>query len=332
MLYLNKLRLFLLITTVCCSTLFSSEQTFLSNIRQITFPEMGFEKAGEAYFSPDEEMIIFQAVPPGKQHYQMYVMNLNESIPNMVSTGIGACTCGFFHPQGERVIFASSHDSPLTVEQDKPKQGKYTWDLTPYMNIYEANVDGSDLVPLTYGSSYHAECAYSPDGKEIVFASNESGTMNLYIMNADGTDIRKITDTDYSYNGGPFLSPDGKKVVFRSDRQYPDYLQIFTIDVDGRNETQLTNNTSVNWAPYWHPDSKHIIFTKSLGKHHRYELFIINSETGNEVRVTFNETFDGLPVFNRDGTKLMWTSKRGKNGTCQIFMADFNSENLRDES
>lgn len=326
------LRLFLLITTVLCAKLCSDEQTFLTNIQQVTFPEMGFDKAGEAYFSPDEDRIIFQAVPVGKQHYQMYVMELNEGNPVMISTGEGACTCGFFHPKLQKVIFASSHDSPLVGQTNKPKEGKYTWDLTPYMNIYEANFDGTDLVPLTCGSAYHAECAYSPDGTEIVFASNESGTMNLYIMSADGSNVRQVTHTDYSYNGGPFFSPDGTKVVFRSDRDVPDYLQIFTIDRDGSGEVQLTDNTSVNWAPYWHPDGRHVIFTKSLGKYHRYELFILNRETGNEKRVTFNESFDGLPVFNHDGTKLMWTSKRGKDGTCQIFMADFNSDNLRDDS
>src|SRR5690606_7906480 len=115
------------------------------NICQLTFSEMGFDKAGEAYFSPDERSIIFQAVPCGQRHYQMYVMDLHERVPRMVSTGFGACTCGFFHPDGGKIIFASSHESPLLLEADKAPSDKYSWDLTPYMNIYEANVDGSDL-------------------------------------------------------------------------------------------------------------------------------------------------------------------------------------------
>lgn len=93
------------------AALFSAEP-YLSNIHQLTFPEMGFEKAGEAYFSPDEKKIIFQAVPHGKQHYQMYVMELEEGVPRLVSTGKGACTCGFFRPDGEKILFASSHENP----------------------------------------------------------------------------------------------------------------------------------------------------------------------------------------------------------------------------
>src|ERR1700722_322575 len=69
------------------------EKLAIGNIKQLTFPSMGFEKAGEAYFSPDSQTIIFQAVPKGEEHYQIYTMNLNETIPVMVSTGKGACTC-----------------------------------------------------------------------------------------------------------------------------------------------------------------------------------------------------------------------------------------------
>lgn len=302
---------------------FSEEHQHLSNIIQLTFSEMGFEKAGEAYFSPDDSKIIFQAVPKGKNHYQMYVMDLEEGYPRQVSTGKGACTCGFFHPFEDKIIFASSHSSPGSLEEEPLLRGNYKWELTPYMNIYEANIDGSSLKALTAGSAYHAECAYSPDGREIVFASNVDGCMNLYIMCADGENVRQLTKTTNCYNGGPFFSPDGTKILFRADREKPDYLQLYTIDVDGTNERQLTDNQSVNWAPYWYTDNTHIAFTKSLEGHRCYELFLLNTETLEETRITYNASFDGLPVFNNKGTKLMWTSKRGADKTCQIFIADF---------
>ncbi len=293
-------------------SLFAEE---VSNIRQLTFPEMGFEKAGEAYFSPDGSKIIFQAVPFGKLHYQMYVMDLEEGIPRMVSNGEGSCTCGFFHPSGEKIIFAASPIIP------KPTKGRYTWDLTPYMNIYEANLDGSELKPLTTGSAYHAECAYSPDGEEIVYASNESGSMNLYIMKSDGTSSRLLTTTHSSYNGGPFFSPDGQRIIFRSDRQKEHYLQIYLINADGSGESQITNNSAVNWAPFWHPNGRQIAFTKSMRGHCSYQIVLYDLETGEEQLITEHSSFNGLPVFNHDGSKLMWTSKRA--GSCQVFMADF---------
>lgn len=309
----------------------SLEAASLKNIQQLTFSEMGFEKAGEAYFSPDGGTIIFQAVPKGQKHYQIYAMSLADRQPKMVSTGKGACTCAYFRPDGEKIIFASSHEDPSLglpgYDPDAPGYkrdgGEYRWDFTPYMNIYEANPDGSELKALTSGPAYHAECAYSSDGKKIVFASNESGSMNIYTMDADGTHVRQLTFTDRVYNGGTFFSPDGSTIIFRADHETPHYLQVRMIDVDGKNERLLTDNGAVNWAPYWHPDGRVVAYTTSLHGHAHYEIYLLNVASGAQVRLTHNPSFDGLPVFSPCGDKLMWTSKRGQDNTSQVFIADF---------
>lgn len=301
----------------------SSPEPYLSNHVQLTFSSMGFEKAGEAYFSPDETKIIFQAVPNGQTTYQMYVMDLKEGIPRMVSTGRGACTCGFFRPDGQKIIFASSHEDPNPIPPEESPSKKYKWHLTPYMNIYEANLDGTEMKALTTGSAYHAECAYSPDGKQIVYASNEEGGVNLYILDIESLTSRRLTAPTGCYNGGPFFSPNGQQVIFRADREQENFLQLYVIDVDGSNEKQLTNNGVVNWAPYWHPNGKVVAYATSLHGHHRYEIYLLNIDTFNQVRLTNSPSFDGLPVFNADGSKIMWTSKRSDDKSCQIFIANF---------
>jgi len=301
------------------------EKTCLNNIRQLTFSEMGFEKAGEAYFSPDGNTIIFQAMPMGKKQFQIFTMRLDSDSPVLVSTGKGACTCAYFRPDGKKILFASSHESPeIDTDRDQHSSShqNYTWDLTPYMNIYEANPDGSELTPLTSGAAYHAECAYSSDGTQIVYASNVSGSMNIYVMHADGSNVRKLTQTSDCYNGGPFFSPDGKSVIFRADRERPHYLQLFLIGTDGTGERQLTFDEAVNWAPYWHPNGKIIAYTTSVHGHAHYAIYLLNVLTGAKYRVTHHPAFNGLPVFSTDGKKLLWTSKRG-DGTSQIFIADF---------
>jgi TolB protein len=307
----------------------SLEAPSLTNISQVTFPEMGFDRAGEAYFSPDSQTILFQAIPRGLEHYQIYKMDLNNLNPVMVSTGKGACTCAYFRPDSKKIIFASSHSDPIL--RDALLKKAYKWDLTPYMNIYEGDPDGSNLVPLTSGPAYHAECAYSSDGSKIVYASNETGSMNIYTMNSDGSNVQQITHTDYCYNGGPFFSPDGSKIIFRADREIPNYLQIFVINSDGTDEKQLTFNNAVNWAPYWHPNGKVIAYTTSLHGHQHYEIYLMNIETGKQCRLTHHSGFDGLPVFNSEGTKFMWTSKRGLSGNCQVFIADFQLPNQLQE-
>lgn len=72
------------------------DELLLKNTEQLTSPSMGFEKAGEAYFSPDGQMIIFQAVPIGETGYQIFTMNLITKEIRQISQGAQACTCSFF--------------------------------------------------------------------------------------------------------------------------------------------------------------------------------------------------------------------------------------------
>ncbi len=294
------------------------DELLLTNVEQLTFSSMGFEKAGEAYFSPDGQMISFQAVPKGENGYQIYTLDLNSREVRQISRGAQTCTCSCFHPHGDKLIFAASPQDWMTEAS-----GKYQWDLTAYMNIYEANIDGSEAVALTSGAAYHAECAYSPDGEHIVYASNEDGAMNIYVMRCDGSDVQQLTYTDHCYNGGPFFSPDGTKIIFRADRDAPHYLQIYMMDRDGLNLVQLTDNAAVNWAPFWHPSQDVVAYTTSIHSHRNYEIYLLSISTGEFHRVTHHPAFDGLPAFNQEGTKMLWTSKRGEDGSSQIFIADF---------
>ena len=301
----------------------NQESPTLSAIEQLTTEEMGFDKAGEAYFSPCGTMISFQAVPKGEKDYQIYIMDLNTRNIREISQHMGACTCSFFRPDGKKIIFAGSH-----LNTPEPTGGGYKWDLTPYMNIYETDLDGSSIKAITTGSAYHAECAYSPDGKEIVYASNEDGCMNLYIINSDGTNKRQITHDTHCYNGGPFFSPDGEQIIFRADKDKPHYLQIYIIDKDGQNLRQMTQNHAVNWAPFWHPSKKGFAYTTSIHGHHAYEIYYYSFNSCHHYRLTYHKGFDGLPSFDASGTKMLWTSKRGRGNTSQVFIANFNIEDF----
>ncbi|MDX2037524.1 MAG: hypothetical protein SFX72_12805 [Isosphaeraceae bacterium] len=312
----------------------AAESTHLKNIRQVTF---GFAKAGEGYFSPDGRSIIYQASPPGREDYQIYIQSLDEkSEPRLVSTGKGKCTCSWFHPEGKRILFGSSHLDPALSSTADPsakadaKKGpaysrseRYRWDFDPHMDIFTADLDGKDLVRLTDAPGYDAEGSWSPDGKEIIFTSFRDGNAEIYIMNADGSNPRRITKAP-GYDGGPFFSPDGKKIIYRSDRKENDLLQVYINTPDGKHEKMLTNNDGVNWGPYFWKDSRHIVYSTSIHGHRNYEIYWMDTETGKQTRITFRDRFDGLPVFSNDGKKIMWTSKgRSADNTSQLFVADF---------
>lgn len=316
----------------------AQEARHLTNIRQVTF---GFPRAGEGYFSPDGEKILFQAYPPvppsvffkpapNQEAYQIYLAELKpNAAPRLVSTGKGQCTCAFFHPDGKSILFSSSHLDP-NVDHPLPERGRaysrterYKWEFPDYMDVFRADPDGSNLVRLTDTPGYDAEASYSRDGKKIVFTSFRDGNAEIYVMNADGSEPRRITRAP-GYDGGPFFSPDGKRIIYRSDRKDNDLLQIFVNNAEGTAERQLTDNEFVNWGPYWHPDGRHIIYATSKHGHANYELYLMDVDSGSEERITFHEGFDGLPVFSPDGKRMMWTSSgRPADRKSQLFIADF---------
>ena len=322
----------------------AAEAKYLANQRQVTF---GLPRAGEGYFSPTGDWIVYQAYPIGYPFYQIYVQKLDEKSPRLLSTGRGRTTCSYFSPDGTKILFASSHTDPkideteLKAREEAAKGGRrrYLWDFDPYMDLYVVNVDGTGMRRLTETPGYDAEGSYSSDGKQIVFTSSRDGDPDIYLMDADGSNVRQLTNQS-GYDGGPFFSPDNKWVIFRSDRQKEHMLQLFAISVDGKTEVQLTNNLDqVNWCPFFHPSGKYLVwagadYSKGPGNA-PFHLFTMELEWtegslkgGSITQITYSTAQDVLPVFSPDGKKLMWTSTRTPDGTSQLWIADW----LREQS
>jgi len=336
-----------------------NEAEVLSDVVQLT---RGFDRAGEAYFSKDMRWIIFQATPKGEQQYQMHVAKVTWEAGKIVGTGEAVRvspensrnTCGFFSPDGASVIFASTAGKEVPDEPTSGYQrgtGNYRWGFPKGMEIFRADgwepaVEAAmrqghgerpmvDLAkhPITSNDAYDAECAYSPDGKWIIFSSRRSGDMELYVMRPDGGGVVQLTHEN-GYDGGPFFSPDGKRIVWRTDRQKENNLQVHVADLvfdKDENITGITNDRQittdadgeVNWGPYWHPDGKHIIYASSKLGHTNYELFLMRDDGTRKTRVTFTPGPDVLPVFSPDGQWLLWACKRSADGTTQVFAARF---------
>jgi Tol biopolymer transport system component len=297
---------------------------------------MGLARSGEAYFSPDGKQVCFQAYPTGRSDYQIYVMHVDGSGLKVISTGQGATTCSFFHPDGKRVLFASNHlDQRPPVPPELEAQSaaaspssRYKWDVYPGMDLFEYTLATGTLKQLTKADGYDAEGSYSPDGKSIVFTSMRDGDREIYICDADGSNPRRITYAK-GYDGGPFFSPGGERIVYRSDRKGDGNMQIFVNNLEGTSEKAVTGGDVLHWCPYWHPSGKWLIFTHAdhgtaeNPKRPNYDLYLVRDDGSQTIRVTSDEAFDGLPVFSPDGKRLMWTSKRGGLAAPQIFVADF---------
>jgi Tol biopolymer transport system component len=195
---------------------------------------------------------------------------------------------------------------------------------------------------LTNYGVYTAEGTLSPDGKTIVFTSLKDGDLDIYTMNVDGSNVKRLTNTP-GYDGGPFWSHDGKRIVYRSwhptDTALTNYqdllkqrlvrpnrMEIWIMNADGSNQHRITNLGGANFAPFFTPDDKHIIFSSNYRnpRSRNFELFLINDDGSGLEPVTNHPEFDGFPMFSPDGKQLVWASGRhSKEGDLNLFIADW---------
>ena len=330
------------------------EAELIANSRQITFEG---RRAGEGYFSADGKQMVFQSErDPANPFYQIYLSDLETGDIQKVSPGHGKTTCAWIHPDGAKVLYASTQEDEEAVEKQKGelelrasgKQRRYAWDYDKTFDLFTKDLNTGEYVQLTDEVGYDAEASYSPDGEKIVFASNRSAysrelsereqrlfgvdkayMIDLYIMNADGSEVRQLTD-EPGYDGGPFFSADGQKICWRHFAEDGATAEIYTMNVDGSNVQRLTNINAMSWAPYFHPSGDYLIFTTNKHGFANFELYLVRTDgEGEPVRATFTEGFDGLPVFLPDGNRISWTSTRNAKKQSQIFMGDWNDSEAR---
>lgn len=329
----------------------------ISGMRQMTF--VG-PRAGEGYFSADGRLLIFQSERvDNNPFYQIFVLNRDNGQTVQVSPGAGKTTCAWIHPSNEKALFSSTHLDLLIKdktakeyeERKNPVKGKYSWSFDETFDIFEAPIAASlktgNAVPekslrrLTKEIGYDAEASYSPDGRKIAFASNRAGytetlsaddkktfdqdpsyMMDLYMMNADGSDVERLT-TARGYDGGPFFSADGTKLTWRRFSPNGQFAEIMVMDLKTKKEKQLTEMKAMSWAPYFHPSGDYIVFTTNKLGYSNFELFVVDVEGSRQpVRVSYLEGFDGLPVFLPNGREISWT-RRDEKGESQIYLASW---------
>lgn len=339
--------LFLIWTTSACATGFITEDFLLSDTKKE-------KRVGEAYYRADQRWMVYQAeVADENPFYQIYLKNLTSGKIQQVSPGIGKTTCSWIHPSEEKILFSSTHEDPdakakMTAELERRKSGvrkSYAWDYDEHYDIYETDLEGNNARNLTSTPGYDAEASWSPDGKYIAFASNRrayteelteaeaalfkkdpSSMIDIYIMNADGSNVKRLTHTN-TYDGGPFFSPDGKRIVWRRFSANGREAEVFTMNIDGSDQKQITRLNALSWAPFYHPSGEYIIFSTNIHGHRNFELYIVDVDGKHEpVRVTDKEGFDGLPVFTPDGKYLTWTSDRTPAKKGHLFHGKWNHE------
>lgn len=267
----------------------------------------------EPVWSPDGSRMAFWSNRDGGK--EIYVMDADGSNVKRLTNNLVDDVNPSWSPDGNRILFESERDGNR--------------------ELYLMDADGNNQIRLTRDNAVDSTAAWSPDGNLIAFASNrDTGypynpyNMDIYVMNADGSNLRRIVD-DPEYDVGPQWSPDGSKILFMTGRN--GNFDVYITNADGTEQKNLTADyDGSDGAPVWSIDGHNIAFSRKIeGKDH---LFVMDSDGANLKRVTHNSANNGSAGWSPDGSKLIFQTDQDGNWEIYTISVDGELDQLTDDA
>jgi TolB protein len=202
--------------------------------------------------------------------------------------------------------------------------------------IFTIRLDGSALMQPGYDFNRDFDPVWSPDGRRILFSSyrhtppdaiDYESFSEIYVMNVDGSDLRRLTD-----NGVPDWalgwSPDGNKIVFYSKPDWPDDTSYcFVMNADGGGVARLPTGPGNCTDPAWSPAGDRIAFYSNRDGDD--EIYVANLDGSGLAQLTNNRARDFRPRWSRDGRRLVFVSERDGNAEVYTMNADGSDQQNR---
>lgn len=219
--------------------------------------------------SADGTRIVFVSNQTGL--FEIYLRYLALSEEQQLSDGVGSLSAPDISPDGKSMIFAAKFAGGDS-------------------SIWTMKIDGSQSHPLTGSQWSEIDPSWSPDGKQIAFAAARGGYVELFSMNADGSDIRQVTNGVQGIGGRSSWSPDGRWLAFyagpRGDRD------IYLVEVASGKSVRLTYGGN-NTAPCFSPDGQWLAFSSSRDGDH--EIYVMRLDGSQVTQLTDNDYDDWQP-------------------------------------
>jgi len=165
--------------------------------------------------------------------------------------------------------------------------------------------------------------AFSPDGQQVAFVSARDGNPEIYLMNADGSGLKRLTDHP---DGDimPAWSPDGKYIAFVSERE--GQADIWLMDADGGNLVRLTFNDAQDVYPAWSPDGRQIAFGSD--RDGNVEIYTMDGDGRNQRNLTNSPFDENYPAWSPDGNWLAFSRFTTNNEVFLMTIAGDHVTNL----
>ena len=188
--------------------------------------------------------------------------------------------------------------------------------------LHSVRPDGSDDHRISVelpGNAFHP--TWSPDGTRLAFDAGSGADRDIYVVNADGSDLTKLSSVEGS-DSLPAWSPDGSRIAYVHTTGSND--DVWVMNVDGSRPVRLTDDEGLDLEPVWSPDSRTIAFQSN--RTGNPEIYTMLSDGSNVSQVTDNRSFDGSPAWSPDGQRLAFASDRDGAG---IYLTNIDGSDIR---
>jgi Tol biopolymer transport system component len=204
-------------------------------------------------------------------------------------------------PDGRTVVFARS----------KTANGDF--------DIWIVRSDGHGLRDLTPGPSDDSAPSWSPDGTEVLFASDRGGAYDIFLMKASGKSIVQLSDRGRG-DVAPAFSRDGKRVAFVECDQSFAHCQLWAMNANGKGARRLTKTPVEAERPSWSlNDTKLAVTVKQAGN---LDVAVVVVRGGAVQRLTHGDADDFQPSYSPDGTRIAFGSNRAGAPSLYVMQAD----------